>query len=101
MAVGIVGKIRDAIENLFLDEGMKDSLSISTGSFGFGVGCSDGVDYSYLWRLDEYRKSVKKEEQAEAWDELEKSVLACVTDDVIVKVKGSCADIVIVKKIRR
>ena len=95
-AVGIVGKIRDAIENFFLDEEGKDAWA--SGSFGFGVGCSEGVDHSYLWRLEEYRKSVKKEEQTEAWDELEKSVIASVADDVIVGVKGKCAEVVIIKK---
>ena len=41
-------------------------------------------------------KLLKKEEQAEAWDELEKSVLASVADDVIVGIKGRQADIIIV-----
>jgi hypothetical protein len=97
-AVGIVGKIRDAIENFFLDEGKMDALSLTTGTFGLGTGYSEGVDYTYLWRLDEYRSSIKKEEQAEAWDELEKSVIASVADDVIVGVKGNCAEVVIIKK---
>ena len=41
---------------------------------------------------------MKKEEKAEAWDELEKSVISSIADDVIVGVKGKCAEIVIVKK---
>lgn len=97
-AVGIVGKIRNAIENFFLDEEKMGAWALSAGSFGLGTGYSEGVDYSYLWRLEEYRRSVKKEEQAEAWDELEKSVIASVADDVIVGVKGKCAEIVIIKK---
>jgi hypothetical protein len=56
------------------------------------------VDYAYLWSLEEYRNSVKQEEQAEAWDELERSVIASVADDVTVGVKGRQAQIVIVKK---
>ena len=97
-AVGIVGKIRDSIENFFLDEEKLEALAFSTGSFGLETGYSEGVDYAYLWRLEEYRKAVKKEEKAEAWDELEKSVIASVADDVTVGVKGNCAEIVIVKK---
>lgn len=95
-AVGIVGKIRDVIENFFLDEDQMKALSLSTGSFGLGGGYSDGVDYAYLWRLEEYRSSVKQEKQA--WDELEKSVIASVADDVTVGVKGKCAKVVVVKK---
>ena len=97
-AVGIVGKIRNAIENFFLDEDIMTAVTISTRPYSLATGYSDGVDYDYLWRLEEYRKSVKKEEQAEAWDELEKSVIASVADDVIVGVRGKRAEIVIMKK---
>ena len=97
-AVGIVGKIRDSIENFFLDETSMEALALSSGTFSLGTGYREGVDYAYIWRLDEYRSTVKKEEQTEAWDELEKSVIASAADDVIVGVKGRKADIIIVKK---
>ena len=97
-AVGIVGKIRDAIENFFLDEMSMDVLSLSPVTIEQGRGFGNAVDYGYAWRLQEYRSSVKKEEQRAAWDELEKSVIASVADDVIVGVKGRRANITIVKK---
>ena len=97
-AVGIVGKIRNAIENFFLDEEMMTALTVSTRPYSLATGYSDGVDYDYLWRLEEYKNSLKQEEQAEAWDELEKSVIASVADDVIVGVRGKRAEIVIMKK---
>ena len=97
-AVGIVGKIRDSLENFFLDEESMEALALSSGTFSLATGYSEGVDYAYIWRLDEYRSTVKKEEQTEAWDELEKSVIASAADDVIVGVKGRKADIIIVKK---
>lgn len=97
-AVGIGGKIRNVIENFFLDEEAMQALALSSGSFSVSTGYGMDVDYAYLWTLEQYRNSVKKEKQAEAWDELEKSVIASVADDVIVGVKGKRADIVIVKK---
>ena len=97
-AVGIVGKIRSVIENVFLDEASAQLGAISSPSLHFGTGCSEGVDFSYIWSLEQYRATVKKEEQAEAWDELEKSVIASVADDVIVGVKGKQANITVVKK---
>lgn len=97
-AVGIVGKIRNAIENFFLNEEMMESLAMSAGSIGYGPGYYERAGYACLWRLEEYRNSVKKEEHAEAWDELEKSVIASASDDVIVGVKGKRAEIIIVKK---
>ena len=97
-AVGVVGKIRNAIENFFLDEETMKSMALSAGDAEFSNGYYEGVDYAYLWRLEEYRSTVKKETQTDAWDELEKSVIASASDDVIVGVKGKCAEIVIIKK---
>lgn len=96
--VGIVGKIRDSIENFLLDEVRMEALALSTVYLGLGTGYSEGADYTYLWKLEEYRNSVKQEEQVEKWDELEKSVIASVADDVIVGVKKKQANIIIVKK---
>ena len=72
--------------------------STSAGVFHPSTGFSEGVDYSYVWSLEQYKVSVKQDEQPEEWDELEKSIIASVADDVFVGVKGSVADIVIVKK---
>ena len=97
-AVGIVGKIRSGLENVFLDEEALRLGAMASGPFHTATGYVEGVDFSYFWSLDQYRCSIVKEEQAEAWDELEKSVIASVADDVIVGVKGKQVDIVIVKK---
>ena len=97
-AVGIVGKIRDAIENYFLDEATMEAWALSSGSYGLANGYGEVADYSYLWRLEEYKSYVKKEKKEEGWDELEKSVIASVADDITVGIKGKCAEIVIIKK---
>ena len=99
-AVGIVGKIRNAIENILLNDDSFAALNPASSyrSFYIGAGYTDGMDYSYLWSLEDYRATVKREEKTEEWDELEKSVIASVADDVIVGVRGKTADITIVKK---
>ena len=97
-AVGIVGKIRSAVENIFFDEDAMLGFEMSAENYYFATEYHDYTDYSYLWSLEQYRSTVKKEERAEAWDELEKSVIASVADDVIVGVKGKQAEIIIVKK---
>ena len=94
-AVGIVGKIRDAIENFFMNEESASAFGPWSGTY-FLAG--EGLDYAYLWSLDQYRGTVNQEEKSEAWDELEKSVIASVADDVIVGVKGKNAEILIIKK---
>ena len=97
-AVGIVGKIRNAIENFFLNDDAVGSYEVSAGAFYLTSAYTERVDYTYFWTLDQYRTTVKREEKAEDWDELEKSVIASVADDVIVGIKGKRADIIIVKK---
>ena len=83
-AVGIVGKIRDYIETFIMDDDVQIGLALSSGNFGASTACFYNGDCDYIWRLDDYRRFVEKEEKAEAWDELEKSVIASVADDVIV-----------------
>lgn len=97
-AAGLVGKIRNAIENFFLDEPVMGSFALSSVPFGAGAGYYDSMDYAYLWRLEEYKSLVSKQAQAQDWDELEKSVIASVADDVIVGIKGKLAHIIIVKR---
>ena len=102
--VGIVGKIRSVLENVFLDQDSFGSNEMLIESRYFAMDYYNsadhytGMDYACLWSLEQYRSTVKKEEKNEAWDELEKSVIASVADDVIVGVKGKRADIIIVKR---
>ena len=74
-----------------------DAFGVSADTFHFATGYSCGVEYAYLWTLEKYKETVQQEQSAE-WDELEKSVIASVADDVIVGVKGKQADIILVKK---
>ena len=95
-AVGIVGKIRSAIENLFLGREYWDTYDMST-LFNESVQYNVGIVPMYSWSLNNYRNTVKQENE-EDWDELEKSIIANLADDVIVGVKGKQASIVVVKK---
>ena len=97
-AVGISGKIRAWIEDYLLVTETANNYFLSRGMFSSSMGGIDVIDYSYLWSLNQYKSEVSEVEQAEEWDELEKSVIASVADDVIVGIKGKRADIVIVKK---
>ena len=96
-AVGIVGKIRSAIEDFFLNAEPVGCFDSSFGAF-YETGYTGYTDCSYLWSLDNYRSSVEQAKQSDAWDELEKSVIASVADDVIVGVKGNQANITVIKK---
>ena len=95
-AVGIVAKIRDAIENVFLDENTQMALS-SSGGYCLHAGYFGANAGSPYWSLKNYRANVK-DEDSEEWDELEKSIINNLADDVIVGVKGKQAKIIIEKK---
>ena len=97
-AVGITGKIRSAIEHVLWDEDPIRVVDRSVDAYYYSSDIHDRMDYSYMWSLEEYRSAVRSEEKTEAWDELEKSVIASVADDITVGVKGKNANIVIVKK---
>ena len=96
-ATGVVGKIRSMIENFFLCQDTMEEIALSSGSFHLSTGYSEGVDFPYFWSLNQYRSSIPTEQKND-WDELEKSVIASVADDIIVGVKGKRVDIVIIKK---
>ena len=94
-AVGVTGKIRSALENFFLGEEVRYAYAVSSSTFQMTMGY---MDYSCLWTLEDYKNAIKSKEEGESWDELEKSVIASVADDVLVGVKGKDVNIVIIKK---
>ena len=96
--VGIVGKIRNAIENFYLD---KEDIELCDMAmlFNSSVEYTVGLTPVFSWSLSKYKDSVNEENQ-EDWDELEKSIIANLADDVIVGVKGKQANIVVVKKFK-
>lgn len=96
-AVGITGKIRSFVEDMLLDNVNIPTYSIHSESMCIATSFGEDINYPYMWTLENYKNNAKKEKE-EVWDELEKSVIASVADDVIVGVKGKKADIIVVKK---
>lgn len=93
-ALSFMGKIRDVAENMLLfSEAPTDSDYL----------CDyDNVDvhYTYVWTLEHYMKQQKERltDYSEDWDELEKSIVAKLADDVIVGVRGKKVEIIIKKE---
>ena len=94
-AKGIVGKIRSAIELMmssFDSDVYSRNTFISEGLVGF-------ESYAYSWSLNRYIDTVKRDAaQEEAWDELEKSVISKLADDVVVEIQGKKILISVKKK---
>lgn len=89
-AVGIMGKIRDVVQAL-LDEPPPEPQNTPT------VYIAPRAIHSpqYMqWSLSVYKQQVlDNKEHEEAWDELEKSIVAKIADDVTVGIKGRNVEI--------
>lgn len=92
---GFMGKIREIADNMmndpanemsFPNDDMDDSALI-TGSV---------MAYEQIWTLTEYRE--KEKQNIEVWDELEKSIVANIADEVIVGARNNYVDIIVEKK---
>ena len=91
--VGITGKIRAVFD--YMAMGSNDPMISPAGRYGFGT----SIDFSQIWSLQQYRNGLQKgEKESKEWDELEKSIIAKIADDVIVGVQGKNVNVIIKKK---
>ena len=88
----IMGKIRDVVENMLYPENAEYSSNFIAYQLETAVLLDD------QWTLARYKDSQKDNE--EPWDELEKSIIANIADDVSVAVKGKNVEIVITKNFK-
>ncbi len=93
-AKGIMGKIRAAAEMMFV-EYMTLPVECTTDFYSMGMAL-DPYNYASAWTLSQYRVEAKKKDE-EKWDELEKSIVANLADDVLVGIKGRMVDIIVKK----
>lgn len=101
-SVGIMGKIKDFIEDSLYN--MRDGASVTIGdSQAMGMGGVVIADI-HMWSLQQYRQDVQEqkekgedEEMDELLDELEKSIVANIADEVKISVEGNSIEMVIRK----
>lgn len=96
-AVGIMGKLRCLLESILEP---KDANTPKVSSLGIFGSMADPVGGgAALWSLSEYRDKVRAaEDAAEEWDELEKSIVANIAEDIRVGIKGNTVEMTISKK---
>ena len=91
--VGITGRIRETFDYMAVES--DDPIISVAGKYGL----SSNIDFSHIWSLKQYQTGVKKDmSKKEKLDELERSILVKLADDVTVGVKGKNVDIVIKKR---
>ena len=97
-AQGFMGKLRDMIGTAMLPEGEGPSmLSLGLMTMGSPSGYMANSG-SYSWSLNKYREELQAaedKEAREAADELEKSIVASLADEVAVRIEGSQVEIVV------
>ncbi len=100
-AKGFMGKLRVIFADMiyYTKEALPYAMMNSAVAYPMG-GAS--VESSTVWSMRLYKEELQrekgeKEDVAEKWDELEKSIVANIADDVKVKLVGSSAEIIIFK----
>ncbi|WP_026518690.1 hypothetical protein [Butyrivibrio sp. MC2021] len=105
---GFMDKVSEVIENGLLnyDNVMKLEQQYGLNMVGYGAmgvySNMDGfADAGVMWSLAEYKQALMDasggdEGAGEAWDELEKSIVASLAKDVLVGVKGDRVDMTLV-----
>lgn len=98
--VGFMGKVRSIVDAMLLSMAETDPMVMPPVMDRYYV---DSLSEAMLstWSLEGYRMEIQQAEETkrkECWDELEKSIVANLADDVIVGIDGREVNIVIKKK---
>ena len=101
-AKGIMGRMRVMIAEALMpkteEHGSASGLSLGLMSMA-GTGQAAGAN-AYQWSLKKYKSEVESAGAGageEAWDELERSIIANVADEVSVSIVGTVVEIVVYK----
>jgi hypothetical protein len=96
---GVMGKIKVMIANFMFSarEALPYTLINTPASYHMGAAAGETAA---MWSMSLYKDEIKKtggKKSAEAWDELEKSIVANIADDVKVCILGDTVEIIINK----
>jgi len=107
-AKGFMGKIREFIENSLLGFDYSMKLQQQSGSeigysyMGMGMVGDYPMTSSYIWSLQNYKNALDESDsdvdRTEAYDELERSIVASLAKDVTVGVKSNEVNLTIVAR---
>ncbi len=91
-AKGVMGKIRSLFERM--SEPADEDMYFS---YAAGMCLVDDGSQNGYWSLNRYKKSI--EGQKEPWDELEKSIVANLADEIRIAIRDNTAEMIIYKEI--
>ena len=96
--VGIMEKIRGLFEAGLhgMSEGFAMQAEYGMVMPGMGVSADEITGAFYVWSMQKYKEDVH--EDSDAWDELEKSIIANIADEVSVGVRRDGVELTVHKK---
>jgi hypothetical protein len=92
---GVMGKIKVMIANFMFSAREALPYTLINTPAAYHMGAASG-ETAAMWSMSLYKDEVK-ESDAEEWDELEKSIVANIADDVKVCILGDTVEIIINK----
>ncbi len=108
LAKGLMGKISEVIQLTFMAPGDLNKTAV----LNYGMLMPEAEEPSYafhtlqcnLWSLQQYRQSLFDEkdsdnDNAQAWDELEKSIVGNLADDIQIGIDHGEVDVTIIRKL--
>ena len=99
-AKGIMGKLKDIFQLCLA--GLNDTVKLASPDYYGGFKSYEMGTYgsASIWSLSSYRENLQDESnyrETENWDELEKSIIANIADDVTVGIDNDCVEMIITK----
>lgn len=97
---GFMGKIRSIVDSMMLSMADADAQTMSYTMNPYYIDNVHGMVYS-TWSLEQYKEDLENVEEdirKEKWDELEKSIVANLADNVVVGIEGRQVNIVLKKR---
>jgi len=100
-AKGFMGKLGDIFARALEPVGDTPDGYFSSGWFTPVLGSSEFPNMSALeadtWSLTQYKDSLGDKKEKPEWDELEKSIVASLADNVEISIKSDCVRLIIYK----
>ena len=96
-AKGFMGKLRDIVERM-LEPYDNSMTSAYAGGWSTDPSAMTGTAGIAMWSYNNYRDSLNESEKnKEAWDELEKSIVGSLSDDIQIGIRGDKVQMIIFK----
>lgn len=97
---GVMSKIRDLFHQAFepLEEGTPAYYSAGWIGYEIDPAAADFAFQDHTWSFNRYKESLNEEKNKEEWDELEKSIVANLADEISIGINKNRVEMIIFKK---